>query len=81
MQADREKELKAIQEAEACRLEEEAARKAAIEEEERKEEEFHRKMEEEQVIIISYVLIICKPGSVHLLRKMIYSISYLDFLR
>ncbi|XVE57827.1 hypothetical protein DITRI_Ditri04bG0121400 [Diplodiscus trichospermus] len=48
LQADREKELKAIQEAEARHLEEEAARKAALEEEERKEEEFRRKMEEEQ---------------------------------
>ncbi|KAK8685042.1 hypothetical protein V6N13_041053 [Hibiscus sabdariffa] len=38
LQADREKELKAIQEAEACRLEEEAARKAALEEEQRKQE-------------------------------------------
>lgn len=48
LQADREKELKAIQEAEARRLEEEAARKAALEEEQLKEEEFRRKMEEEQ---------------------------------
>ncbi|KAK6263054.1 hypothetical protein QUC31_008870 [Theobroma cacao] len=48
LQADREKELKAIQEAEARLLEEEAARKAALEEEQRREEEFHRKMEEEQ---------------------------------
>ncbi|XP_022736465.1 plant UBX domain-containing protein 8-like [Durio zibethinus] len=48
LQADREKELKAIQDAEARRLEEEAARKAALEEEQRKEEEFRRKMEEEQ---------------------------------
>lgn len=50
LQADREKELKAIQEAEACRLEEEAARKAALEEEQRKEEELRRKVEEEQVL-------------------------------
>ncbi|XWS48967.1 hypothetical protein CRYUN_Cryun13aG0122900 [Craigia yunnanensis] len=48
LQADREKEMKAIQEAEALRLEEEAARRAALEEEQRKEEEFRRKMEEEQ---------------------------------
>ncbi|XVF52827.1 hypothetical protein PTKIN_Ptkin05aG0050000 [Pterospermum kingtungense] len=48
LQADREKELKAIQEAEACCLEEEAARRAALEEERRKEEEFRRKMEEEE---------------------------------
>lgn len=60
MQADREKELKAIQEAEACRLEEEAARKAALEEEKRKEEESRRKMEEEQVI--NYALIIGKSA-------------------
>ncbi|MBA0835135.1 hypothetical protein Goarm_007434 [Gossypium armourianum] len=48
LQADREKELKAIEEAEARRLEEEAARKAALEEEQRKEEELRRKVEEEQ---------------------------------
>ncbi|OMO79429.1 hypothetical protein CCACVL1_13680 [Corchorus capsularis] len=48
LQADREKELKAMQEAEARRLEEEAARRAAREEEQRKEEELRRKMEEEQ---------------------------------
>ncbi|XVF51549.1 hypothetical protein PTKIN_Ptkin04bG0193500 [Pterospermum kingtungense] len=48
LQADREKELKAIQEAEALRLEEEAAREAALEEEKRREEEIRRKMEEEQ---------------------------------
>ncbi|XWS49888.1 hypothetical protein CRYUN_Cryun12cG0041700 [Craigia yunnanensis] len=48
LQADREKELKAIQEAEACRIEEEAAIKAALQEEQQKKEEFHRKMEEEK---------------------------------
>ncbi|XWS52227.1 hypothetical protein CRYUN_Cryun11dG0048800 [Craigia yunnanensis] len=48
LQADREKDLKAIQETEARHLEEEADRKAALEEEQRKEEEFHRKMEEER---------------------------------
>ncbi|GMJ06187.1 hypothetical protein like AT4G23040 [Hibiscus trionum] len=48
LQADREKELKAIEEAEARRLKEEAARKAALEEEQRKEEELRRKVEEEQ---------------------------------
>ncbi|GAV68912.1 UBX domain-containing protein [Cephalotus follicularis] len=48
LQADREKELKAIEEAEARRLEEEVARQAAFEEEKRREEESRRKMEEEQ---------------------------------
>ncbi|KAE8671551.1 Plant UBX domain-containing protein 13 [Hibiscus syriacus] len=48
LQADREKELKAIEEAEARCLEEEAARKAALEEKQRKEEELRRKVEEEQ---------------------------------
>ncbi|XP_039050818.1 plant UBX domain-containing protein 8-like isoform X2 [Hibiscus syriacus] len=38
LQSDREKELKAIQEAEACHLEEEAARKAVLEEDQRKQE-------------------------------------------
>ncbi|XP_039058957.1 plant UBX domain-containing protein 8-like [Hibiscus syriacus] len=49
LQADREKEFKAIQEAEAFCLEEEAARKAALEEEQRKQ-------------VISYAPIIGKPG-------------------
>ncbi|XP_031275126.1 plant UBX domain-containing protein 8-like [Pistacia vera] len=48
LQADREKELKAREEAEARRLEEEEARKAALEEEKQKEEETRRKMEEKQ---------------------------------
>ncbi|XP_030947443.1 plant UBX domain-containing protein 8-like [Quercus lobata] len=48
LQADREKELKAMEEAEARRLEEEAARQAAREEERRREEESRRKLEEEQ---------------------------------
>ncbi|GKU95327.1 hypothetical protein SLEP1_g8698 [Rubroshorea leprosula] len=48
LQADREKELKAMQEAEVRRLEKEAARKAALEEERRKEEEARWKMKEEQ---------------------------------
>ncbi|XP_044485014.1 plant UBX domain-containing protein 8-like isoform X2 [Mangifera indica] len=48
LQADREKELKAREEAEARRLEEEEARKAALEEEKRNEEETRKKMEEEQ---------------------------------
>ncbi|XAR70338.1 hypothetical protein NMG60_11027162 [Bertholletia excelsa] len=50
LQADREKELKAMEEAEARRLEEQAAREAALEEERRKEEESRRKLEEEQEI-------------------------------
>ncbi|KAK9276363.1 hypothetical protein L1049_005896 [Liquidambar formosana] len=48
LQADREKELKAMEEAEARRLEEQAAREAALEEERRREEESRRKLEEEQ---------------------------------
>ena len=48
--ADREKEMKAIEEAEARRVQEEVARKAALEEERRKEEESRRKLEEEQVL-------------------------------
>lgn len=50
LQADREKELKAMEEAEARRFEEQAAREAALEEEMRKEEESRRKLEEEQEI-------------------------------
>ncbi|KAF2313238.1 hypothetical protein GH714_009930 [Hevea brasiliensis] len=46
--ADREKEMKAMEEAEARRLQEDAARKAALEEEKQKEEESRRKLEEEQ---------------------------------
>ncbi|XP_048230065.1 plant UBX domain-containing protein 8 [Ricinus communis] len=46
--ADREKEMKAMEEAEARRLQEEAARKAALEEDRLKEEESRRKLEEEQ---------------------------------
>jgi len=48
LQADREKELKAMEEAETRRLQEEAAREAAREEERRREEESRRKLEEEQ---------------------------------
>ncbi|XP_043692053.1 plant UBX domain-containing protein 8 [Telopea speciosissima] len=48
LQADREKELKAREEAEARRLEEEAAREAALEEERRKEEEARMKLLEEE---------------------------------
>lgn len=49
LQADREKEMKVMEEAEARRLEEQAAREAALEEERQKREESQRKMEEEQV--------------------------------
>ncbi|KAF7127234.1 hypothetical protein RHSIM_Rhsim11G0003600 [Rhododendron simsii] len=48
LQADREKELKTMEEAEARRLEEQAAREAALEVEKRKEEELHRKLEEQE---------------------------------
>ncbi|XP_042478267.1 plant UBX domain-containing protein 8-like isoform X2 [Macadamia integrifolia] len=48
LQADREKELKAREEAEARRLEEEAAREAALEEERRKEEAARMKLLEEE---------------------------------
>lgn len=48
LQADREKELKAMEEAEFRRLQEEAAREAAREEERQREEESRRKLEEEQ---------------------------------
>ncbi|KAJ8766175.1 hypothetical protein K2173_021692 [Erythroxylum novogranatense] len=46
--ADREKEIKASEEAEARRLQEETAKRAALEEETRKEEELRKKLEEEQ---------------------------------
>ncbi|KAL5221246.1 hypothetical protein ABZP36_025959 [Zizania latifolia] len=48
LQADREKELKAVQEAELRRLEEVAAREAAIEKKKREEEEKLRKQLEEE---------------------------------
>ncbi|KAF5193671.1 Plant ubx domain-containing protein [Thalictrum thalictroides] len=48
LQADREKELKAIEEAEARRVSEEVAREAALEEEKRKDEESRKKILEEQ---------------------------------
>ncbi|KAF9616905.1 hypothetical protein IFM89_032867 [Coptis chinensis] len=48
LQADREKELKAIEEAETRRQIEEAAREAALEEERRKDEESRRKLLEEE---------------------------------
>ncbi|KAL7165289.1 hypothetical protein ACSBR2_041058 [Camellia fascicularis] len=48
LRADREKELKAIEEAEAQRLKEQAAREAALEEKKLEEEKLRRKLEEEQ---------------------------------
>ncbi|XP_057976888.1 plant UBX domain-containing protein 8 [Malania oleifera] len=48
LQADQEKELKAMEEAKARRLMELAAREAALEEERRKEEESRKKLEEEE---------------------------------
>lgn len=77
LQADREKELKAREEAEARRLEEEAARQAACEEERRREEESRRKLEEEQVMLStfcwSFVIqldfgCVCNLGRVHPFR-------------
>ncbi|XP_047313965.1 plant UBX domain-containing protein 8-like [Impatiens glandulifera] len=50
LQADREKELKAVEEAEVMRLEEQAVKEAAAEAERRKEEELRKKFEEEQEI-------------------------------
>lgn len=52
LQADRDKELKSIRDAEERRLEEENARKAFLEEEKKKEEEAQRKLEEEQVPLL-----------------------------
>lgn len=52
MQADREKELKATEEAEAQRLEEQTIRGATLEEERLKEEASCRKLEEEQVVYL-----------------------------
>ncbi|CAH2071292.1 unnamed protein product, partial [Thlaspi arvense] len=48
LQADRDKELKSIRDAETRQLEEESARKAFLEEEKKKEEEAQRQLEEEQ---------------------------------
>jgi hypothetical protein len=61
LQADREKELKAMEEAETRRLQEEAAREAAREEERRREEESRRKLEEEQVLLIDLCLVRVVP--------------------
>ncbi|KAL1214797.1 Plant UBX domain-containing protein 8 [Cardamine amara subsp. amara] len=48
LQADRDKEMQFVRDAEARQLEEETARKAFLEEEKKKEEEAQRKLEEEQ---------------------------------
>ena len=57
LQADQEKELKAKEEAEAHRLQEQMARETALEEERRREEESRRKLEEQQVmLIVNFVL-------------------------
>lgn len=50
LQADRNKEMKAMQEAEARHLDEQAAGEAALQEEKQKKEESYRKLEEEQEI-------------------------------
>lgn len=50
LQADREKELKFMQEAERRQLEEAAAREASLERERHQEEENRRKMLEEEVL-------------------------------
>lgn len=50
LQADREKELRAVQEAELRRQEEAAAREAALERQKRDEEEKLRKQLEEEVL-------------------------------
>jgi len=49
LQADQEKELKALQEAELHRLEETAAREAALEKQKQQEEERRKKQIEEEV--------------------------------
>jgi len=51
LQADREKEMKAVEEAECRRLEEAAARQAALEEEKHRVEEACRKLVEEEVLL------------------------------
>ncbi|KAL0712937.1 hypothetical protein Bca4012_019915 [Brassica carinata] len=55
LQADRDRELQSIRDAEARQIEEEAARKAFLEEEKKKEEEAQRKLEEEQVRLLKQV--------------------------
>ncbi|KAM7494204.1 hypothetical protein LguiB_028813 [Lonicera macranthoides] len=50
LQADREKEMKAMEDAEIRRLEEQTAKEAALAEERRKDEESRKKLEEEQEV-------------------------------
>jgi leucyl aminopeptidase (aminopeptidase T) len=50
LQADREKELKTVQEAELRRAEEAAAREAALERQKKEEEEKLKKQREEEVL-------------------------------
>ena len=52
LQADREKELKAVQEAELRRAEEAAAREAALERQKKEEEEKLKKQREEEVLLL-----------------------------
>lgn len=64
LQADRDKELKSIRDAEARQLEEETARKAFLEEEKIKEEEAQRKLEEEQVpLLFSHICLFLRLHS------------------
>lgn len=49
--------MKAMEEAEALRLQEEAARKASLEAERQKEEESRKKLEEELVPFIHYLIL------------------------
>jgi len=64
LQADRDKEMKSIRDAEARQLEEETARKAFLEEEKKKEEEAQRKLEEEQVLLLfSFISLFVNPRS------------------
>lgn len=52
LQVDREKELKAREEAEIRSVEEQAAREAVLAEERRREEESRKKLKEEQVMLL-----------------------------
>lgn len=64
LQADQDKEMKSIRDAEARQLEEETTRKAFLEEEKKKEEEAQRKLEEEQVLLLfSFISLFLNPRS------------------
>ncbi|RRT72145.1 hypothetical protein B296_00032000 [Ensete ventricosum] len=69
LQADREKELKAQQEAEHRLLEEATAREAALQKQKHEEEEKHRKQLEEE-FLFDYIDIgkVVKPASYRLVR-------------